>query len=407
MRHRLIVAAVITLSAALAGCSAPADSAPDVTATTAPSANGDGHGQISGARELAEPALHLATVSPAGEIQHLDLLDESREVLARIEPADDVVTDGRLLFAIREGGVTVIDSGVWTWSHVDHFHYYEAPSRVVGEVSGRGIPTVVPGETGVGIQFDDQAVLLDTAGLADGDIEERFRLDIDPHEGLVVPLSRGALVTEPDAAGDPQGLRVVTAEGEERDLLDCVHAAGTITTVVGVVVGCADGALLLPGGDANGAERIAYPEHAPAGAVRFAAREARPTVAATTVAGGSTVWILDTRARTWEVWDAGQEVVDAAAIDDAEERVLALAADGSVLVMADGTVTARTESLVARSLGDEEMARHVRFVVDQKRAYLNGPVENMLWEIDPADDARIARSFPTDAAPMHLAGTGR
>ena len=401
MRLRPIAVASIALLAALSGCS----TAPGAD-TSSPPPTVDGHGAIAGAHELAEPALHLATVAPDGEVAHLDLLDETTEALTRTEPAVEVVTDGRYLFAIHDGAVTIIDSGVWTWSHIDHFHYYEAPSRVVGEVKGSGTATVVPGETGVGILFADEAVLLETAALADGDIVERFRIDVDEHDGLVVPIAEGALVTAADADGDPQELRILTAKGEERGRLACAHAAGTITTVVGVVVGCADGALLAVGGDAAEPERIPYPAQAPAGAVRFAAREARPTVAATTAAG-TAVWMLDTRQRRWEVWDAGEELVHAAAIDDADERVLALTADGSVLVMADGAVVSRTTPLVQRSLRDEATAGHVRFVVDQKRAYLNGPKERMLWEIDPGDGARIARTFATETEPLHLAGTGR
>lgn len=402
MRYRPFAVASIALIAVLAGCSS--NSNPD-SDPVPPPATGPGHGEVAGAHELAEPALHLTTVSPEGEVEHLDLVDETSETLTRIEPAADVVTDGRYLFAVRDGGVTVIDSGVWTWSHIDHFHYYEAPSRVVGEVHGRGAATVVPGETGVGILFADEAVLLSTGALADGDLVERFRIDVDQHEGLVVPLAEGAFVTAADAAGEPQELRVLTADGEERERIACAHAAGTITTVVGVVVGCADGAVLAVGGDATQTERIAYPAQAPAGAVRFAAREARPTVAAT--AGGSVIWMLDTRKRRWEAWDAGEKIVQAAAIDDADDRVLALAVDGSVLVMADGAVVARTAALVASSLNDPESAEHVGLVVDQKRAYLSGPKERMLWEIDPADDARIARSFTTRTEPLHLAGTGR
>lgn len=401
MRTRLIATASVALLA-LAGCSAAPASAPD---TTRPPDDGAGHGHVAGARELAEPALHLTTVTPDGRVEHLDLLDEKTDTIAEIDPVVEVATDGRYLFAVRDGAVTIIDSGVWTWSHIDHFHYYEAPSRVVGEVTGAGTADVVPGDTGIGILFDDEAVLLDASALGDGDVVERFRIDIAEHPGLVVPLKEGALVTEPDAAGEVQRLRVLSAEGEELDRVPCVRAAGTIATVVGVVVGCADGALLAAGGDATAIERVDFPAQVPQDALRFAAREGRPGVAAT--AGGTVVWVLDTRARRWEAWDAGEEIVSAAAIDDDEDRVLALAADGSVLVMTEGTVVSRTAPLVAESLGDERTAPHVRFVVDQTRAYLNGPRERAMWEIAPADDARIARTFPTESEPLHLAGTGR
>lgn len=401
MRTRLAAASGILLIA-LSGCAAT----PSAPATPTGEAVGDGHGEIAGAHELAEPALHLTTVDEQGAVHHLDLLDEGSEVLDEIEPIEGLVTDGRFLFGIRDGSVTVIDSGVWTWSHVDHFHYYEAPSRVIGDVEGGGVARVVTGETGTGILFDDEAVLLDTPALADGEVVEQFRVPVEPHAaGLVVPLSQGAVVTEPDADGVAQTLRVREADGTARESIPCAQASGTITTVVGVVIGCADGAALSVGGDPAEWERIAYPSGTSAPAPDFAGREGRPSAAA--LAGTNGVWLLDTRARSWTFQDLGEAIVRVTAVGDDADRVLALTATGSVLVLAGGEIVARTEPLVAASLADPDLAARVTFVVDQNRAYLNGPAEQAMWEIDPADDARIARTFETAAAPLHLAGTGR
>lgn len=403
MRFRLAGASGILLlplvAAILAGCATTDGAEPpnDVSVD-------DGHGEISGAQELAEPALHLATVDAAGSVHHLDLLDEESSVLAEIEPIEDLVTDGRYLFGIRSGSVTVIDSGVWTWSHIDHFHYYEAPSRVIGEIEGAGLATVVTGETGTGIRFDDEAVLIETASLADGEIVEQFRVPVDSPGGFIVPLAEGAVMTESDA-GTVSGLRIIGEDGTPGDAVPCVNAAGAISTVVGVVIGCDDGAALAVGGSPDEWERIPYPDGAAARATAFDARKARPSVAA--LAGDEGVWLLDTRARTWTFQDVGENVVQVAAVDDDAERVLALSADGSVLVLAGGEVVARTAPLVAASLADPDLAAGVGFVVDRDRAYLNGPAENMTWEIDAADDARIARVFEMSTSPLHLAGTGR
>jgi len=400
MRTRLVAASGILLLA-LAGCAAT----PEPPAGQADESVGDGHGEIAGAHELAEPALHLTTVDAEGDVHHLDLLDEDTEVIAEIEPIDDLVSDGRYLFGIRDGSVTVIDSGVWTWSHVDHFHYYEAPSRVIGDIEGSGLARVVPGETGTGILFDDEAVLIDTPSLADGGIVEHFRTPVEPHTGLVVPLVDGAVVTEPDADGIAQTLRVVDAEGIAGESVPCANATGTITTVVGVVIGCADGAALSVAGDPSDWERIAYPESAAPPATDFAGRKGRPSVAA--LAGTNGAWLLDTRDRGWTFQDLGEEIVRVAAVGDDADRMLALTATGSVLVLAEGEIVARTEPLVEESLADADLAAGVTFVVDQNRVYLNGPAEHTMWEIDPADGARIARTFETTTAPEHLSGTGR
>ncbi|WP_243229572.1 hypothetical protein [Microbacterium sp. CIAB417] len=399
MRFRVAAASGILLLS-LAGCAAPA-----APSTTEPTSEGDGHGHIEGAQELAEPALHLTTVDEKGSVHHLDLLDEEDSVLADIDPVEEVVSDGRYLFGIRDGSVTVIDSGVWTWSHIDHFHYYEAPARVIGDVSGNGTPAVVTGEVGVGVRFDDEAVLLDTAALADGRIEETFRIAAEG-DGVVVPLTSGAVLTDAGAGAEQPGtVRVVGNDGTASEELPCASASGTITTVVGVVIGCADGALLFAGGAPEAHERIPYPQATAPAATSFAAREGRPSVAA--LAGETGVWILDTRERAWTLVDVGEPLVHVAAVDDAEGRVLALTADGAVIVLAGGAVVSRTEPLVSASLADDEVAPHVRFVVDQNRAYLNGPLEQTMWEIDPADGARLSRVFETASTPLHLAGTGR
>ncbi|MDP3952147.1 hypothetical protein [Microbacterium sp.] len=400
MRTRLTAASGILLLA-LAGCAAT----PATSTTPADESVGDGHGEIAGAHELSEPALHLTTVDEEGGVHHLDLLDEESEVLTEIDPIDDLVSDGRYLFGIRDGSVTVIDSGVWTWSHIDHFHYYEAPSRVIGDIEGSGLATVVAGETGTGILFDDEAALIDTPALADGEVVENFRIPVETHAGLVVPLATGAVITQPDADGTAQTLRIVDADGTAGESVPCANAAGTITTVVGVVIGCADGAALSVGGDPSEWERIAYPADAAPAATDFAGREGRPSVAA--LAGSGGVWLLDTRDRSWMFQGVGEEIVRVAAVGDDADRMLALTATGSVLVLAGGEIVARTEPLVAASVADPELVAGVTFVVDKNRAYLNGPAENAMWEIDPADGARIARTFQATAAPLHLAGTGR
>ena len=49
----------------------------------------------------------------------------------------------------------------------------------------------------------------------------------------------------------------------------------------------------------------------------------------------------------------------------------------------------------------------MNLVADQQRAYLNGPAEDRLWEIDFADGARVAREFAPERSPLFFAETGR
>lgn len=412
-RAPLSLIALTAGAALLAGCQAtPSDSAaetPDADAT----ALGDGHGAIAGARELSEPALHLTSIGTDGAVHHLDLIDEQSELLGEIAPADTLDSEGRFLFAGREGEVSIIDSGVWTWNHIDHFHYYEAPSRILGELEGSGAPRTVTSDLGVGVYFDGgdhgddrsgEAVLLDFDALKKGDIVESFRLDLDAPGSLVAPIPGGALIADA-RAGE---IRRVDASGTELDTTPCTEPAGSITTNVGVVVGCADGAVLAVS-DAAGTtlERVPYPEGGPSRALSFANREGRPTVAGRTES--SAFWLLDTRERSWTAHDAGEPIVRVTAVDDADDTVVALAADGSVIVIsgATGGQLSRTEPLVAASVADPALMAGVDLVADQRRTYLNGPAERTLFELDPADGGRVARSFPTEHAPALFAETGR
>ncbi|MDQ1103878.1 ABC transporter [Nocardioides zeae] len=410
---RLTLTAALALTAA--GCAAGDSDGPDTADGAAPT-SGDGHGAVAGAAEVAEPPVGLTTVDPTGTVTHLDLLDESTTEIGTVGAPSAMVSDGRYLFVQTDAGVEVVDSGRWTWDHVDHFHYYRAEPRLVGAVSGDGTATVATTNSsttsGTGLYFADsgEAVLLDTEALSKGDLVERFRLDTEPHAGLVVPVGSFALVTAPGEGGTAGSVRGYTADGEPTGLEEtCAGASGTLTTRVGAVVGCADGALLATVVDDElTVERIPYPAGTTAApATSFANREGRPTVAALAgPEGADGVWLLDTRQRSWTLLPAPAPLAHVTAVDDEDEHVVALASDGRVLVLdgADGTLLAETEPLVAASLA---AGRTPALVADQQRTYLSGPVEQQLHEIDVADDARVARSFTTDTEPRFTAETGR
>lgn len=396
------------LALALTSCTSPPDDSDPAPAHTAD----DGHGAVAGAAEVAEPQLGLTWIDPEGTVTHLDLLDESSIRLGAVAAPSAMTTDGRYLFAETADGVEIVDSGVWTWDHVDHFHYYRADPALLGVVDGDGPATVATttlsttGGTGISFAGSGDAVLLDTHALSQGEITELFRLEREPHPGLVVPVGSFALVTM-GSQGTGTTVAGFTSEGDETGLVEpCANPAGTITTRVGAVIGCDDGALLASvTEDELHVERIPYPEGttAPA-ATSFANREGRPTVAA--LAGSEGIWMLDTRERSWTLLPAPEPLAAVTAVDDEDDDVLALTRDGRVLVLdgADGTVRAATEPLVAASLA---AGRSPALIADQHRAYLSAPTEHRLYEIDYADAARIARTFDTAAEPAYTAETGR
>ena len=407
MRSRIALFALAgALTVSLAACAAGPAGAPSSESSD------DGHGAVAGAEEVAEPQLGLTSIDSEGAVTHLDLLDESVTDIGEISPPSALTTDGRYLFAQVDGGIEIVDSGVWTWDHVDHFHYYRADPAVLGSVDGEGTATVATtnlsttGGTGISFAGSGDAVLLNTQALSKGEISELFRVEREPHDGLVVPVGSFALVTEA-SDGIGTSVRGYTADGETTGLVEpCVDPAGTITTRVGAVIGCQDGALLAHvDGDELRVERIPYPSGTTAPAAEsFDNREGRPTVAG--LAGSEGIWMLDTRARSWALLPSPAPLAHVTAVDDEDGTLLALTQDGRVLVLdgADGSVLAETAPLVAQSL---TAGAEPRLIADQHRAYLSAPSEHRLFEIDYADAARIARTFDTATEPAFVAETGR
>ena len=346
------------------------------------------HGYVEGATEAAEPQLHLAAVSSTGELTLLDLLDETTVVVGDLGATSAVTTNGRYVFATTPTGVTIADTGVWTIDHEDHFHYYRAQPRILGTVQGDGPATVSSDTLGTAIFFagSGETVLLDSAALGSGELTELARIVGEPHNGLAVVQGKTVLISSPGSvrAHDLTGTPIARAE-------NCPDLRGSITTRVGVVIGCSTGALLYT----DGFETIDYPDApaAPDRAVEFRNRAGRPTAAA--IAADTGYWLLDSREREWKRF-ATEPLAQVAAVDDREGHIVALSAEGRVLVFdADGAELARTAVL---STGGE-------LTVDAGRAYLNDPAGRVVYEIDYADGARIAREFALDAA--FLVETGR
>ena len=410
MPHRSApLTAMLTLAMlTLTGCARAEADAP------AASPESTGHGAVARATEMSEPPLAVVTIDPGGTVRQLDLLDESVAELGEVPVASRASSDGRYVFADGGDGLSIVDSGRWTWDHVDHFHYYLAAPNMLGEVPGRGPATVATtsssttGGTGVFFAESGEAVLLDTAAMSRGELVERFRLEVDPHDGLVVPIGGYALVTQPQA-GVAASVSVLDEDGMPQPgaTADCADARGTVTTRVGAVIGCADGALLATLVDGGvELERIPYPAGTAAPpATAFAGRDGRPTVAGP--AGDQGIWLLDTRERTWTLLAVDRPIVQATAVDDEAQHVLALAVDGRVLVIdgKTGVLLSQTGPLVADSLATD--AGSPTLIADQARAYLNGPAEQVVYEIDFADAARISRTFATPTEPALFAETGR
>ena len=404
---RLLTVSVAALAVlGLAACAAP-EANPEPDAAARP------HGYVEGATEETEPQLHLATVDAGGRLALLDLLSESSSDITTLSGTTGIATDGRFVFASSPAGLTIVDTGVWTVDHEDHSHYYRAEPSVLGTLEGGGPATVVGGASRTGVWFGETGtgVVLDSGALGTGTIGELARIEGEPHDGAIVPLGDRLLVT--DAAGS---VRVHDADGDPLDTVaDCSGFSGTIATRVGRILVCEQGVLLATETANTGIafETIAYPEGVAAEqrATEFRGRPGRPTVAA--VAGTTGAWLLDTRERTWTLLPTEAPLLLVAAADDRDGNVVALAADGRVLVLdpVSGATVAATGPLladtVAAASADPALLAGLELTVDSTRAYLNAPVEGLVYEIDYADGARVARTFAVAGSPLLLAETGR
>ncbi|MCP2032166.1 hypothetical protein L1277_002265 [Okibacterium sp. HSC-33S16] len=403
-RNTFALSTLLVGSVMLTACSTPEPS-PVPTSSI-----GDGHGFVVGAQEVAEPPLHLLTVSRNGAIDQMDLLDESWAEIGSFESVTDIVTDGRYVFAsdAENGTVAIIDSGMWTRDHEDHFHYYRATPRVVGVVEGDGAATISPGSSATGIVFADSgdSVMLDNAALGDGDVVERFRLSDERHAGSLVQLGSFALRTTGEA--EETSVQVLSGDGDVTGAkAACADAGIPFTTSVGVAIPCAVDVLLASiDSDDIRFERIAYPTGDAPTATSFDAREGRPSPAGR--AGDAGSWLLDTRARTLTLVPSEQPLLQVTAVSDDGGHILGLTIDGRVTVFsADRGAVATTKPLLPNTLAQPDLLAGVTLIADQQRAYLNAPAEHLLYEIDFADSARIARTFATENAPVFLAETGR
>ena len=402
------ISGVAAVSLLLASCSA--SGTPDL-----PTADAE-HGKVSGAAEVSEPPLHLVSIDAGGSASLLNLLDGTETRLDDVRAPRAVTSDGRYAFVADDAGVDIIDSGAWTWDHVDHFHYYQAAPGAPGTVSGDGVATVATGMLatagGTGVFFPEsgEAVLLDNAALSQGEIKETLRIDVVPHDGLIAPLGDGALVSEAQAGGVVERLRAIDDTGTEVDSIACAEASGTITTRLALVVGCADGAVLATAAAGEvSLTLVPYPAGAAPAATEFSARKGRPTVAG--LGEGSGVWLLDTRARSWSWITTAEHPLAASAVDDETQHVVTLSPDGSVRVLnADGAELGTTESLVTVPHGAEPHGTDpavVSLTVDAQRAYVNNPGTGTVYEIDYADTARVARTIETGVPSDFLVETGR
>jgi len=376
------------------------------------------HGAVEGAQEMPEAPLHLVTVDEADHAGMLDLLGGEETELPALSGIQDLDTDGRYLFADTNSGVEILDSGMWSWNHTDHFHYYRGTAQEVGHVQGQGPAQIIggplstAGTTGVYFPKTGKGTLLKNSELAEGRISEQFSTQSPAHQGLLAPLGEGAIQSEPATASsaaqvqflDEQGNPVAGANAE------CSNPADATHTAAGLAIACEQGILIASESQPGDLEfsLVEYPKGTAADerGEELNHRKSRPVVAA--VAGEKGAWVINTRNLTMNRVMTDQKLLKVNAVGDADGHVVALDSTGRVLVYSTDAdkVIGSTGTLLKESLSNEQAMSSVNLVLDAQRAYVNAPAEEQVFEIDFADSARIARTLSPDNAPAWMTQVG-
>ncbi|MBG0851357.1 hypothetical protein I2W78_05690 [Streptomyces spinoverrucosus] len=401
------VSALLALALLTAGCASGGgiESKPGSPSSTTP------HGYVEGATEAAEQQSRLLLGDPGtGDTAVLDLISGKVHETERRTGVTALTTDGRFGYFHGANGTHVLDSGAWMVDHGDHVHYYRATIRDVGQLPG-GTGTLVRGDAGVTVVTgaDGRAAVYRRAGLEKGTIGAPVELPgsyagaVVPYEEHLIALTRGGEGPARVVVLDRSGKRVASPEA------GCEDPRGDAVTRRGLVLGCADGALLVHEDDgAFTAEKIPYGEDVPKDERATAFRHRAGSTTLTAPAGTKAVWVLDVTERAWTRVRTGPVV--AANTAGEGSPLIVLETDGALhgYDIADGKESAVTDRLlqdVPEIPTDAATAPVLE--IDRSRAYLNDPEGKRVYEIDYNDSLRVARTFDLDIRPSMMAETGR
>ena len=240
LRRALAGAALL---AVLAGCgqeAAPAPAGPTPSADTAPH---------EGAEEVEELAPRVLVGHDGG---FLVLDSASGEVLDDVPLAGvsglSPSLDGRHVLVATPEGHHVYDSGVEAEAHGDHAHYVLRPAGLTGDVvAGAGPAVTNAGNTAV-VGEDGEVLVLGHHLLGNGVPTVHTWTAARSDTGLVVPLAEGGMLVARGTAGAAE-VALFDDGGAEVAAAPCPDPAGAQGAAGGaVVVGCADGPLVLRDG---------------------------------------------------------------------------------------------------------------------------------------------------------------
>jgi len=387
MRLHTAVLGIAASAVMLAACSGSSDD------------DEQGHGHVDGAVEESEAQYRLTVADGDGDAVVIDLLSE--ETTSVDLGGESLETDGRFVYGRGEDSVDIIDSGVWTWPHGDHNHYYSSDAAAVDSVD-LGSGHLIGGFGQDTVHFDDESgdvTVIDRDDLEDHEVDSTTFSAADPHHGFALDHDGSILVSTSSDGELPDGLALYSDDGEEEGTIDvpCAELHGTARVGERVVVACDEGALIF---EDDKAELVPYPDGADR-AWSFAQRPHATDLAALQGEDGEGLLLLNVNDRSWTAVDAPASVATVALGSDL--GVLALGADGTLRHYDQGGELVAEQELLDQVDPDNPPA----LVADSSRAYVNDADAGVIHEIDYNDDLREARTLETDGVtPTLMAETG-
>lgn len=388
MRLRTALLGVAASAIVLTACSSSSDDE-----------GSGGHGHVEGAVEESEAQYRLTVADGEGKATTIDLLSE--ETTSVEVDGDRLETDGRFVYGRGDDSVDILDSGVWTWPHGDHNHYYSSDAAEVDSID-LGAGHLIGGFGHDTVHFDDESgdvTVIDRDKLEDHEVDSTTFSAAEPHHGFALDYDGSILASTSSGDELPDGLALYDDEGNEEGTIDvpCAEMHGTARVGDRVVIACDEGVLIVEGEEA---ELVPYPE----GTERAWSLEQRPhatDLAALQGEEGDGLLLLNVNDRKLTAIDAPASVATVALGTDL--GVLALGADGTLRHYdQDGRLVAEQELL-----SDVDPDNPPTLVADASRAYVNDADEGVIHEIDYNDDLREARALETDGVtPTHLVETG-
>lgn len=389
----------------------------------------DGEGSVaSGAEvvEVDEPRRLLVVAShDEPRVVLIDLADGSTESVEleamASQHGSSLSESGRFMLVGHsgdEGGVTVVDTGVWSEPHGDHPHHYTSAPAVVGHVDGPNPSHLVSHDGLITFWFDGtgEFMVVTTESLEDGEMTVMETVATgQPHHGFAVPTHGAFFVTVPtdDMEEMPNVVGISDLDGTVQAETVCPATHGESVLANGAAAACGDGIILMTE-DAGTwtSTRLSYPrvdEEDPWGYGAARAWSLYPNGDSSLLAapyGATYVLIADPDEETTRAVDLGQFVspegfvspVSNQWIDDG--HVTALTDDGSLhLIDAEaGSVVGSLQIMQPFEEGPPDY-RWRELAVTGDHVYVTDPVKNEVIEIAVGDDLTVERTFDLDFTP--------